>query len=119
MARHRQLKAALHAEQCRRETAAIAPVRASIERMIAQIEAELSAIASELSTHEAHDQRLAFKERVMCERKGVARRPHGRCWPNCPKSVGWIAGKSPRSAAWRRAFTRAGARTDGVASPRP
>ena len=40
--------------------------------MIAQIEAELSAIASELSTHEAHDQRLAFKERVMCERKGVA-----------------------------------------------
>ena len=72
MARHRQLKAALHAEQCRRETAAIAPVRASIERMIAQIEAELSAIASELSTHEAHDQQLAFKERVMCERKGVA-----------------------------------------------
>ena len=72
MARHRQLKAALHAEQCRRETAAIAPVRASIERMIAQIEAELTVIATEFSTHEAHDARLAFKERVMCERKGVA-----------------------------------------------
>jgi transposase len=72
MARHRQLKAALHAEQCRRETAAIAPVRASIERMIVQIEAELTVIATELSTHEAHDARLAFKERVMCERKGVA-----------------------------------------------
>jgi transposase len=73
MARLRQLKAALHAERCRRETAAIEPVRASIERMIAQLEAELIAITAELAGHEANDLQLAFKEKVMCERKGVAR----------------------------------------------
>ena len=72
MARLRQLKAALHAEQCRRETAAIEPVRASIERMIVQLEAELVAIEAELACHEANDLQLAFKEKVMCERKGVA-----------------------------------------------
>jgi transposase len=72
MARHRQLKAALHAEQCRRETAAVEPVRASVERMIAQLEAALTTIAAELSAHEANDALLAFKEAVMCERKGVA-----------------------------------------------
>jgi len=72
MARHRQLKAALHAEHCRREIAAIAPVRASIERVIARLEAELVAIAAELSAHEANDPQLAFKEAVMCERMGVA-----------------------------------------------
>jgi transposase len=72
MARLRQLKAALHAEQCRRETAAIEPVRASIERMIAQLEAEVVAIAAELASHEANDPQLAVKEKVMCERKGVA-----------------------------------------------
>ncbi len=55
MARHRQLKAALHAEQCRRETAAIAPVRASIEGMIAQLAAALAVIAAELAAHEAQD----------------------------------------------------------------
>jgi transposase len=72
MARHRQLKAALHAEQCRRETAAIEVVQASIARMIAQLERELAAIAAELSVHEGQDPLLAFKEAVMCERKGVA-----------------------------------------------
>jgi transposase len=72
MARHRQLKAALHAERCRRETTAIASVRASNERMIAQLETELAVITCELAAHEAKDPQLAFKERVMCERKGVA-----------------------------------------------
>lgn len=72
MARHRQLKAALHAERCRRETAAIVPVRASIERMTAQLEAELAVIASELAACEAKDPQLVFKEQMMCERKGVA-----------------------------------------------
>ena len=72
MARHRQLKSALHAEQCRIETAAIASVRASIERMIAQLEAELAAVAAELASHESNDPRLAFKETVLCRRKGVA-----------------------------------------------
>lgn len=72
MARQRQLKTALHAERCRRETAALACVRASIDRMIAQLEAELATIADELSAHESHNPRLAFKEAVLCERKGVA-----------------------------------------------
>lgn len=72
MARLRQLKAALHAEQCRRETAAIEPVRASIARNIVQLEAELAAIAAELADREATDPQLAFKEKVLCERKGVA-----------------------------------------------
>ena len=72
MARRRQLTAALHAEQCRRETAAVEPVRASIERMIAQLETELGAIEAELSTHEDNDPRLAFKEAVLCTHKGVA-----------------------------------------------
>jgi len=72
MARFRQLKAALHAEQCRRETAAIEPVRASIARTIVQLEAELAIIMAELAGHEANDAQLALKEKVMCERKGVA-----------------------------------------------
>ncbi len=112
MARRRQLKAALHAEQCRRETAAIAPVRASIERMIAQLETELAAIEAELAAHEANDPQLAFKETVMCDAQGrgtsdgtgaarrIARARHGS-----------TARKSPRSAALHRASTRA-ARTD-------
>lgn len=72
IARQRQLKAALHAEQCRRDTAAIEPVRASIERTIAQLAAELAAIAAEVASHEADDPQLAVKEAVMCERIGVA-----------------------------------------------
>jgi transposase len=72
IARQRQLKAMLHAERCRRETAAIAPVRASIERTIAQLKAEFAAIAAQLASHEANDPRLALKEAVMCERIGVA-----------------------------------------------
>jgi transposase len=72
MARCRQLRAARHAEWCRRETAAIEPVRASIDRMIAQIEGELAAIEVELRAHKAGDPQIAFKEAVMCERKGVA-----------------------------------------------
>jgi transposase len=72
IARQRQLKAMLHAERCRRETAAIAAVRASIERTIANLELELAAIAAQLASHEADDPQLALKEAVMCERIGVA-----------------------------------------------
>jgi transposase len=92
MARHRQLKAALHAEQCRQETAAIAPVRASIERMIAQLEAELAAIASELASHEAGDPQLAFKQAVMCERIGVAQTTARALLAELPE-LGTLAGK--------------------------
>ena len=72
VARQRQIQAALHAEQSRCETAAIAPVRASIARLIAELERELAAITAELTAHEAKNPLLAFKEAVMCERKGVA-----------------------------------------------
>jgi transposase len=72
VARQGQLVAARHAERCRRETAAIETVRASIDRMIAQIEAELEAVAAELRAHEAADPQLVLKAAVMCERKGVA-----------------------------------------------
>ena len=56
--------------------------------MIVQLEAELVAIEAELACHEANDLQLAFKEKVMCERKGVHKRPRGRCLPNCPRSAG-------------------------------
>jgi transposase len=72
MARQRQIKAALHAEQCRYETAAIETVRASITRLIGPLERELAAITAELTAHEANNPLLAFKQAVMCERKGVA-----------------------------------------------
>jgi transposase len=72
VARQRQLKETLQAEQSRRETAAIAAVRTSIERMMAQLEAELAVIAAELAAHEASCPQLAFKAAIMCERKGVA-----------------------------------------------
>jgi len=72
MARRRQLNALLHAEQCRHETAAIDVVRVSIERMTAQMQAELAAIEAELTKHESNDQLLGFKEEVLCGRIGVA-----------------------------------------------
>jgi transposase len=72
MARRRQLQAALHAEQCRRETAAIELVRASIEQMIEHIEAALRAIEAQLAAHEAGDEQLRLKEQALCERIGVA-----------------------------------------------
>jgi transposase len=72
MARRRQLKAVLQAEQCRHDTAAIAAVRASIERMLAHLEAELAAFEAELGAHEAGDPQLCFKQRVLCSRIGVA-----------------------------------------------
>jgi transposase len=72
MARRRQLNAALQAEQCRLDTAALASVRGSIERMLAHLKAELAAIEIELKAHEASDSQLCFKEQVLCSRIGVA-----------------------------------------------
>ena len=106
MARQRQLKAARHAEQCRRETAAIAPARASIERMITQLETELAAIAAELSVHESTDSLLAFKEAVMCKRKGVAvATARARCFAELPE-IGRLDRREIASlVGWRRAST--------------
>jgi transposase len=72
MARRNQLRAALHAERCRKATAAIAVVGASIDRMIGHLEADLVAIESELTAHEAGDPHLCRKQEVLCSRKGVA-----------------------------------------------
>lgn len=71
MARKRQLKAALHAENCRLETAAVTTVRASIVRMIEQIKAELAGIDAELASYVATDETLARKQEVLCSRTGV------------------------------------------------
>lgn len=107
MARRRQLNKALHAENCRLETAAIAAVRASIARMIAHLEHELAAVEADLGRHEANNPQLAFKQRVLCGRIGAHRPPPGRCSPNCPSLAGSTAGRSPPWPAWRRAHTRA------------
>lgn len=73
MARKRQLKAARHAENCRLETAAIASVRASLARMIEQIEAELAAIEDELAAHVADDETLERKQTVLSSQIGVGK----------------------------------------------
>jgi transposase len=72
VARRRQLADMLHAERCRLETAAIKDVRASIVRTIMLLEAELTLIEAAIVQHIATDPELALKERVMCERIGVA-----------------------------------------------
>jgi transposase len=103
MARRRQLMAALQAEQCRRETAAVEPVRASIERMIVQLEGELAAIEAELTDHEANDPQLTFKEQVLCTRKGVAQATARSLLAELPelgrldrKEISSLAGVAPR-----------------------
>lgn len=103
VARRRQLMAALQAERCRRDTAAIELVRASIERMIAQLESELAAIEAELANHEANDPQLAFKEKVLCARKGVALKTARSLLAELPelgrldrKEITSLAGLAPR-----------------------
>jgi transposase len=73
IARQRQLKAMLHAENCRVATAALQAVRASIERMIAHLEEELAAIEAELVRYEQGHAEPAFKEDVLCGQIGVAK----------------------------------------------
>lgn len=72
MARQRQLKAMRHAESCRLATAALEAVRSSIERMIADLDTALAAIATELVRHETEHVDLAFREKVLCGQIGVA-----------------------------------------------
>jgi transposase len=69
--RQRQLKGALHAERCRLDTAALACVRASLQRMVEQFEAELAAIEAELAAHEQSDAEFSAKEAALCARIGV------------------------------------------------
>jgi transposase len=71
LTRQRQLKGALHAERCRLDTAALACVRASLQRMVEQLEAEIAAIEAELAAHEASDAELSAKQAVLRTRIGV------------------------------------------------
>jgi transposase len=73
MARQRQLKAVLHAENCRLATAALEAVRSSIERMIAHLGEALAAIEAELVQYERGHAEPAFKEAVLCRQIGVAK----------------------------------------------
>jgi len=114
MARRRQLKAALQAEHCRHDTAAIAAVRASIERMIMHLEAELAVIEEELAVHEADDPQLGFKQQVLCGRIGVAQTTARALLAELPelgrldrKEITALAGLAPRTyrsgiTQWRR-----------------
>jgi transposase len=69
--RRRQLKAALHAERCRLDTAALEAVRASIRRMIEPLESEIACIEAELAAHEKSDAELTAKEAALCGMIGV------------------------------------------------
>src|SRR5262245_36501021 len=71
VARKRQLTAMLHSERCRCDTAAMAVVRASLERTITQLETELAAIERALAEHEASDPQLACTKAVLCTRIGI------------------------------------------------
>src|SRR3954471_3139089 len=71
--RQRQLRAMLHAENCRLATAALQAVGASIERMITHLEEELAAIEAELVRYEHEHAEPAFKEEVLCRQIGVAK----------------------------------------------
>jgi transposase len=71
LARRRQLKAVLHAERCRLDTAALDGIRASILRMIEHLEEELAAVEAALAAHEQGDAELAAKQAVLCTRIGV------------------------------------------------
>ena len=73
VARQRQLKAMVHAENCRLETAPLEAVSASVERMIAHLEAELAAIEAELVRYEQGHPEPSFKEEVLCRQIGVAK----------------------------------------------
>lgn len=92
MARQRQLKAMLHAENCRQETAAVEAVRASIEGMIELLEGELVAIAAELARHEARDVSLSFKRQVLCTQIGVAEQTARALLAELPE-LGRLGGK--------------------------
>ena len=72
MARKRQLLAFLHAERCRKDSAATPEVAASVERLAAHLEAELAAIEATLCAHEHAAPELQAKQKAMCAQTGVA-----------------------------------------------
>src|ERR1044072_9078345 len=73
VARQRQLKAMLHAENCRLATPGLEAVRASIGRMITHLDEELAAIEAELVWYEQEHAEQVFKQQVLCGQIGVAK----------------------------------------------
>jgi transposase len=69
--RQRQIEAMLHAERCRSAMAGHDAVRASIEQIIANLEAALPIIAAELAAHKAQDPQFRRKQDVLCQQIGV------------------------------------------------
>ncbi len=119
MARQRQLKAMLHAENCRLATTALVEVRSSIENLTAHLKEALAAIAVELAQHEGEHAELAFKEGILCGQIGVARtdrtRPSSRAararqarlqGDYCARRIGSARSRerehsqAPRAGAW-------------------
>ncbi len=101
--RQRQLKAMLHAENCRIATATLEAVRASIERMIAQLEDELAAIEAELVRYEHQHAEPTFKEEVLCRQIGVAKATARSLLAELPelgrldrKEIASLGGMAPR-----------------------
>ena len=81
MVRRRQLKAALHAERCRLETAALEPVRASIERMIAPARGGARRDRGGACRARSERRRACPKEAVLCGRigRGTGHRARAAC----------------------------------------
>jgi transposase len=103
MARQRQLRAMLHAENCRLATTALQAVRSSIEHVIAHLEEALAAIAAELVQHEDGHTELSFKEDVLCTQIGVAEHTARALLAELPelgrldrKEIAALGGMAPR-----------------------
>jgi transposase len=101
--RQRQLKAMLHAENCRIATAALQAVGASIERIIAHLEEELAVIEAELVRYEHEHAEPAFKEEVLCRQIGVAKATARALLAELPelgrldrKEIASLGGMAPR-----------------------
>lgn len=115
VARRRQLGAALQAERCRKATAALAAVHASIDRTIAHLQSELAAIEAELAAHEANDAQLRRRQEVLCDRIGVGQTTARALLAALPelgrldrKQITALAGLAPRTHQSGRSCKRRG-----------
>ena len=116
VARRRQLNGLLHDERCRRETAAIDWVQASIARTIATLERELATIEAEIDRHIAADAELTLKQETMCRRIGVGQTTARSLLAVLPQ-LGCATGKEITAlGGMRHACTRAAHCKKGAAS---
>jgi transposase len=103
LARRAQLRAMLHAERCRLDVAPTDAVRASGERMVIQVAAELRAIEAEVSVLEEDDEQLCRKQKLLCEQVGIAQTTARTLLAELPelgqleaKQITALAGLAPR-----------------------